>query len=47
MPRALAQATFYNRHNVFTFTLPLSEGREGETWEPSNNMVLFLTQPLQ
>jgi hypothetical protein len=27
---ALSQATAYNHHNVFIFTLPFSEGRAGE-----------------
>jgi hypothetical protein len=40
--RPLSQATAYNRRNVFMFTLPVSEGREGETWELSNKIILFL-----
>jgi hypothetical protein len=40
-----------DHHNVFTFTLSLSEGRTGEAWEPSKNyfplqsnmFVTFLT----
>jgi hypothetical protein len=30
----LSQATAYNHHNVFTFTLPLSEGRAGGPGNP-------------
>jgi hypothetical protein len=30
---------------IFTFTLTLPEGREGETWEPHNKITLFLTPP--
>jgi hypothetical protein len=45
IPRSLSQATDYNPHDVFTFTLPLSEGRAGEAWELSNKMkFFFLTQ---
>jgi hypothetical protein len=40
IPRALSQATASDRHNVFTFTRPLSEGRAGEAWEPSDKMML-------
>jgi hypothetical protein len=29
-------------HNVFTFTAPLSEGRAGITWVPSNKMFFLL-----
>jgi hypothetical protein len=35
IPRALSQATASNRPNVFSFTRPLLEGREGEASEPS------------
>jgi hypothetical protein len=37
----LSEATPY-RHNVFTFTLFLPEGRAGVAWEPYNKMMLFL-----
>jgi hypothetical protein len=40
--RPLSQATASNRPNVFTFTLPLSEGRMCGAWEPSNEMMSFL-----
>jgi hypothetical protein len=40
--RSLSQSTLYNHHNVFTFRLLLSAGREGEAWEPPNKMILFL-----
>jgi hypothetical protein len=29
-----------NYRIVFTFSLPLSEGRAGEAWEPSNKMMI-------
>jgi hypothetical protein len=35
------QATASNHSNVFTFTLLLAEGREGEAWESSNIIILF------
>jgi hypothetical protein len=35
-PAALSQAATSNHPNVFTFILPLSEGRVGEAREPSN-----------
>jgi hypothetical protein len=41
IPRPLSQATTSNHHNVFTFTLPLSEGRAGEAWEPRNKLTHF------
>jgi hypothetical protein len=31
--------------NVFTFTLFLSEGRAGISWEPSNKLMLFFPPP--
>jgi hypothetical protein len=34
-PRALSQATASNRHKIFTFTLPLSEGGAGGSPPPS------------
>jgi hypothetical protein len=33
IPRPLSQATTYNDPNIFTFTLPLSEGQASEAWE--------------
>jgi hypothetical protein len=44
-PRSLSQATVSNHHNVFTFTLLLSEGRAGEAWEPSHNRCSFSLLP--
>jgi hypothetical protein len=41
IPGPLSQATVSNHPNVFTFTLPLSEEREGESLEPSNKMKLL------
>jgi hypothetical protein len=41
--RPLSQASASNHSNVFTFTLPLTEGRAGEATEPSNKMSLFLS----
>jgi hypothetical protein len=41
IPRPLSQATASNHANIFTFTLPLSEGRTGEAWEPSNKGCSF------
>jgi hypothetical protein len=41
----MSQATASNHSNVFTSTLPLSEGREGEAWEPSDKTMLFLNLP--
>jgi hypothetical protein len=31
--------------NVFTFLLSLSEGQEGEAYDPSNKMMLSLPPP--
>jgi hypothetical protein len=42
-PRLLSQASASNLPNVFTSRPPSLEGREGEAWEPSNNMALFPT----
>jgi hypothetical protein len=42
MPRPLSQTTAYTRSNVFTFTLPLSEGRAAEAWETSNKITFFV-----
>jgi hypothetical protein len=44
IPRPLSQITTYNRSNVFTFTLPLSEGQASEAWEPSNK-IMFCPLP--
>jgi hypothetical protein len=44
IPWLLSQATVSNHPNTFTSTLPLSEGRTGEAWEPSNRLKLFLPQ---
>jgi hypothetical protein len=40
IPRPLSQATASSRPNVFTFTLPLLQGRTGEEWKPSDKMML-------
>jgi hypothetical protein len=40
--RCLFEATSYY-HNVFTFTLFLSEGRASVAWEPCNKIMLFLS----
>jgi hypothetical protein len=42
IPRPLSQVSASNRSNIFTFTLISSEGRAGETWEPSNKSMLFI-----
>jgi hypothetical protein len=42
IPRPLSQAAVSNHFNVFTFTLPLSEGRTSEAWEPPNKTIPFL-----
>jgi hypothetical protein len=45
IPRALSQATTCNHPNVFTSTLPLSEGRTGGAWGPSDKTMFFLSLP--
>jgi hypothetical protein len=47
IPRPLvSQATASNTQNIFSFSLLSPEGRAGEAWEPSNNMMFFLPLPL-
>jgi hypothetical protein len=41
IPRPHSQATAYNHPKVFTFTLLLSDGQMGESWEPSNKTMLL------
>jgi hypothetical protein len=42
---AVSVSSFYTRHpNVFTPILPLSEGRAGIAWVPSNKMLFFPPQ---
>jgi hypothetical protein len=38
IPRPLSQAIASNHPHIFTFTLPLTEGRAGDVREPSNKM---------
>jgi hypothetical protein len=38
---SLSQAFTTHHPNVFTPILPLSEGRAGIAWEPSNKMLFF------
>jgi hypothetical protein len=42
MMMMMTTATASNHPNVFTFTLPLSEGPEGGVWEHFNRIALFL-----
>jgi hypothetical protein len=39
----VSQATAFNHHNVFNYTLLLSEGIVSDDWEPSNKVMLFLS----
>jgi hypothetical protein len=41
--RPLSTAAAYNHHRVFIFTLPVSEGRTGEAWEPCNKKTPSLS----
>jgi hypothetical protein len=41
-PPPLFEATISYHPNIFTLTLPLSDGQASEAWEPSNTKMFFL-----
>jgi hypothetical protein len=38
----MSEATISKHSNMFTYRLLLSEGREGEAWDPCNITIVFL-----
>jgi hypothetical protein len=43
--RSVVLSTASNHPYVVTVTLPMSEGRTSEAWEPSTKMMLFTPLP--
>jgi hypothetical protein len=47
IPLSLSQTSTPYRPNVSAFILPVSEGRAGKAWEPSNKSIPFLSPEIK